>query len=213
MLWAVKSIEHVNWVAGELQAGVTRLQCRGVEVSLRVFVTGTEDVGSSRIAGRGIEVPVGCTCECSTGQACECTVGLPRYEDIALGAQGEPQGSPRNSAGSLRHSSAGSQRGTAEGNGILDREHPSSSSGSSSSPNRSPSPLLNGSLDNVTISTGRPAIREILRELVDTAQGEVGVAVCGPLGMGVATRRAVAGLQGKGAEVGGLFLHVEGFAW
>jgi ferric-chelate reductase len=46
------------------------------------------------------------------------------------------------------------------------------------------------------------------------AEGETGVAVCGPLGLSTAVRMTVASLTGrKTTDVHGIYLHVEGFSW
>jgi ferric-chelate reductase len=63
---------------------------------------------------------------------------------------------------------------------------------------------------NTTIQAGRPNIHAILAELQSRATGEMGVAVCGPVGLAASTRRSVASLQGKQR---GIYLHAESFGW
>lgn len=67
------------------------------------------------------------------------------------------------------------------------------------------------SLDFVSIERGRPAFRPLLAALVAQAEGETGVAVCGPLGLSADVRMAVAGLSATCGQ--GIYLHVEGFGW
>ncbi|KAJ5684889.1 uncharacterized protein N7477_001234 [Penicillium maclennaniae] len=69
-----------------------------------------------------------------------------------------------------------------------------------------------------TISSGRPALKVLLWDLLDHAQGETGVAVCGPSGLVSNVRNTVATVseqrgssKGTGAE--GVYLHAESFAW
>ncbi|KAI9815133.1 MAG: hypothetical protein M1827_002976 [Pycnora praestabilis] len=75
------------------------------------------------------------------------------------------------------------------------------------------------SLSNIaTISSGRPDLESLLWALLDTAEGETGVAVCGPLGLSSNMRRIVASVsnqravhKGTGAE--GIYLHAESYGW
>lgn len=57
---------------------------------------------------------------------------------------------------------------------------------------------------------GRPEIHTLIAEAQERAGTEIGVAVCGPLGMTCATRRAVAGLE-QGDR--GIYLHTESFGF
>jgi hypothetical protein len=61
-----------------------------------------------------------------------------------------------------------------------------------------------------TIQSGRPDLKEIIKEAQGKADGEIGVAVCGPVELTAETRRVVAGLEGKG---GSIYLHAESFGW
>ncbi|KAK0869765.1 ferric-chelate reductase Frp1 [Friedmanniomyces endolithicus] len=60
-----------------------------------------------------------------------------------------------------------------------------------------------------TVVTGRPAMKAIVPDLALQAQGELGVAVCGPLGLSTAVRNTVAVSMVKRP----IYLHVEGFGW
>jgi ferric-chelate reductase len=69
-----------------------------------------------------------------------------------------------------------------------------------------------------TFQSGRPDIYSMLWELLEEAEGETGVAVCGPLGLNSDVRTKVvrcsderAVHKGTGAE--GIYLHSECFAW
>ena len=61
-----------------------------------------------------------------------------------------------------------------------------------------------------TIQSGRPDLKEIIKEAQGKADGEIGVAVCGPVELTAETRRVVAGLDWKG---GSIYLHAESFGW
>jgi hypothetical protein len=65
-----------------------------------------------------------------------------------------------------------------------------------------------------SIEPGRPAFGPMMADIVARADGETGVAVCGPLGLSTAVRRTVAGLiSRKRPAEQGIYLHVEGFSW
>ena len=64
--------------------------------------------------------------------------------------------------------------------------------------------------------SGRPQIREILTDMLENADGESGVAVCGPVGLNSAVRNSVVRLSDeraihKGTGAQGCYLHVESF--
>lgn len=61
-----------------------------------------------------------------------------------------------------------------------------------------------------TMQAGRPDLKRVIREAQEKAEGELGVAVCGPVGLTAETRRVVACFEGKGR---GIYLHVESFGW
>jgi ferric-chelate reductase len=70
----------------------------------------------------------------------------------------------------------------------------------------------------LAVHSGRPDIKSLLWKLLEQANGEIGVGVCGPLGLSSGVRNIVATAsdargvhKGTGAE--GIYLHVECFGW
>jgi hypothetical protein len=66
--------------------------------------------------------------------------------------------------------------------------------------------------------SGRPDFYELLWELLEKAEGEAGVAVCGPLGLNSDVRRTVVRCSDeraihKGTGAQGIYLHAECFGW
>ena len=66
--------------------------------------------------------------------------------------------------------------------------------------------------------SGRPDFDELLWSLMDKAEGETGVAVCGPLGLNSDIRRAVVRCSDeravhKGSGAQGVYLYAECFGW
>jgi len=69
-----------------------------------------------------------------------------------------------------------------------------------------------------TLRSGRPDLKSLIWKLLDEANGETGVGVCGPLGLSSEVRTIVATAsdargvhKGTGAE--GIYIHVECFGW
>ena len=68
-------------------------------------------------------------------------------------------------------------------------------------------------LECAIFELGRPAFGSMMEGLVARAEGETGVAVCGPLGLSASVRTTVAGLEGRKGTGHGIYLHAEGFSW
>jgi ferric-chelate reductase len=69
-----------------------------------------------------------------------------------------------------------------------------------------------------TFYSGRPEFYELLWELLEQAEGETGVAVCGPLGLNTDVRKTVVRCSDeravhKGTGAQGIYLHCECFCW
>lgn len=80
------------------------------------------------------------------------------------------------------------------------------------------SPVKNSLLKCATFQSGRPDIYSIVSAVLEKAEGETGVAVCGPLGLSSKVRTTVAKLSDeravhKGSGAQGVFLHAECFGW
>lgn len=66
--------------------------------------------------------------------------------------------------------------------------------------------------------TGRPHPRSIIRHVLEQAEGESAVVVCGPRGLAADVRQSVVSLSDeravhKGTGAQGIYLHVENFGW
>ncbi|GKZ60001.1 hypothetical protein AnigIFM49718_006329 [Aspergillus niger] len=73
-------------------------------------------------------------------------------------------------------------------------------------------------LPNLTVLSGRPHARTIIRKVLEKAEGESAVVVCGPRGLSDDVRRSVVCLSDeravhKGTGAQGIYLHVEQFGW
>ena len=167
MVWSVKGISHTKCVLGELEAALGRLQAAGIEIQLKVFITGDINFSSSNLSPPG---PGGSQIETAATQSCCYSPESEQYGTVPIDGAHSRHGSARKAT-------------------------------------------LDSCLDCATTEYGRPDIQRILTELSNKAAGEMGVAVCGPLGMNAATRRAVAKLQSHKSGSQSIYLHVEGFSW
>ena len=202
-IWMIKNTEWAVWVVDELQAAVESLQRVGIEVTVQINVTCdpsfTEAAEDTRQCG--------CDCDVRLGPCC-CETGL-EVEDEA-----DATPAPSNEA-SLTDAEANASTPTPEKSDTISRV------ASTSIVTRTVSPiaLLRARLAPFsTLTSGRPDIRSILWAALDNAQGETGVAVCGPAALNKAVRNTVTTVsdqrgasKGTGAE--GVYLHCEGYEW
>ncbi|EAS27433.1 metalloreductase [Coccidioides immitis RS] len=70
----------------------------------------------------------------------------------------------------------------------------------------------------ITIRSGRPDTRTIIRSILEQAEGESGVVACGPKGLNADVRRSVVSLSDeravhKGTGAQGIYLHVEEYGF
>ncbi|GKZ29400.1 hypothetical protein AbraIFM66950_004673 [Aspergillus brasiliensis] len=91
----------------------------------------------------------------------------------------------------------------------------STESGSATDPDTKPTQKT---LPNLNILSGRPHARTIIRKVLEKAEGESAVVVCGPRGLSDDVRRSVVYLSDeravhKGTGAQGIYLHVEQFGW
>lgn len=88
-----------------------------------------------------------------------------------------------------------------------------------SAPDVSSRPSPQGSLHtNIALLSGRPHLRTVIRKVLEQAEGESAVVVCGPSGMNHDVRRATVGLSderaaGRGTGALGVWFWNEGFGW
>ncbi|KAK5702691.1 ferric-chelate reductase Frp1 [Elasticomyces elasticus] len=188
-VWCVKQHDRAKWVNNELVAAVEKLSRAGIETSVLIYATCDESLTESNA-----EVKLcGCNCDKSQGPCC-CTA--PGDDDTA---------SEEGSTKAVAQAASPTQ---------ISEKDPDSAIISVS---RKEIVVKRPWLPCADFCSGRPMLRQTLTELLDGADGESGVAVCGPIGMGAEVRRAVVGLSDeraihKGSGAQGCYLHVESFS-
>lgn len=81
-----------------------------------------------------------------------------------------------------------------------------------------PEPTVMKSQPHIPTFSGRPHPKTIIRKVLEQAEGESAVVVCGPRGLTDDVRRSVVSLSDeravhKGTGAQGIYLHVENFGW
>ncbi|MCJ1415586.1 hypothetical protein MMC32_001918 [Xylographa parallela] len=204
-VWMIKNTEWAIWIVNELQAAVESLHRVGIEVTVHINVTCdpsfTEAAEDTRECG--------CDCDVRLGPCC-CETGLEAQHDEEDDITPAP----------TQEASFSDEKAKPSTTSI---EQPNTISLQSSATilNRSVSPMavLRSRLASFsTLTSGRPDLHSILWAALDNAQGETGVAVCGPAALNKAVRNTAASVsdqrgasKGTGAE--GVYLHCEGYEW
>ena len=189
-IWIVKNTSWTSWTASELTSASEALRAAGIELSIRIHVT-CDDNFTTGDENENREC--GCACDKSLGPCCCVNVE-------------EDSNSIREIVGEKGVSLDG-QKDTRIN--IRPRSNTSSS-------------LSSGKKSRIlpcaTFQSGRPDFYPLLWDLLERAEGETGVAVCGPLGLSSDVRRTVircsderAVHKGTGAQ--GIYLHAECFGW
>jgi ferric-chelate reductase len=192
----VKKVSWTTWISDELIAAVRDLQEKGIEVKVTIYVT-CDDSFTYLPAGNADS---GCTCKTS----CNCC-DTPTTGSNTTGAKETSHDDITSFSTSDK-----AEVKTAITSITTTAISPTSSRGAAIAENQN--------LPFAAFVCGRPDMTELVWELANQAEGEMGIFACGPLGMSTEIRRTVARVSddravhmGTGAE--GIYLHVESFAW
>ena len=200
-IWVVKNATWTSWVAEELSSSFFKLHAVGIEVEIKVFVT-CDDPFTHESEGKENS---GCQCDKSLGPCC-CI---------------RPAEKPGNEEVSRSTSDASAEQVDEKSEGADSRTDITAAPAytvTQSAPccaNRTTADPLHGI---VAFKPGRPPVYDLIWEALDKAQGETGVATCGPLGLNAAVRTTVAKISDeramhKGGSGQGMYMHAEGFCW
>lgn len=187
-LWIVKNTSWTSWTASELTSASKALHAAGIELSIQVNVT----CDTKFTTGEEDESKeCGCECDKSAGPCC------------CISADDTPNVDEATNEKALSSEKNGDDEVAVR----VRSQSLSIKSGTKSS-----------ILPCATFHSGRPDIYAMLWDILEQAEGETGVAVCGPLGLSSDVRRTVvrcsderAVHKGSGAE--GIYLHSECFGW
>jgi ferric-chelate reductase len=198
-IWIVKKRAWTSWVTEELQGAFKQLQGAGIEVTINIFVT-CDDLFTDSSTGK--EKECGCECDKSLGPCC-C---------VSLSDEDDEDGSTHNVT---IHAESPKR---IEQDLYIESVNSSSSkfkSSRSDATGRKPGKFTESGLSScVTFHSGRPSLYSTLCTLTEKAKGEMGVGVCGPMGLSASVRTTVARISDdraihKGSGAQGICLHVE----
>lgn len=189
-IWIIKSMSWTTWVKDELVSAVEKAKAAGIEVVVRIFVTCDDSMTNG--TSEATDKECGCQCDKSLGPCCCTTVD---DDDDDVEEEIKPTDNPS--------SQVQDQKTRAK-----------TSVPTSSGSEKKPSTLST----LATFTSGRPSFHPILWDLADRAEGEMGIATCGPMGLSTSIRNTVAKLSDeravhKGTGAQGIYLHVESFCW
>lgn len=193
-IWIVKNSSWTSWVSEELVSAFTVVRASGIEVAFKIFITCDETLADSTDSA----TKSGCKCAKSTGPCC-CTRIVEPDQDVHTPPTVETQvGQEKEEATTTNVASTAS---SISSNGQKSRRNPPISLSSCA-----------------TIESGRPSFQRLLSDYADQAEGEMGIAVCGPIGLSTTVRNIVARLSDeravhKGTGAQGIYLHTECFGW
>lgn len=188
-LWIVKNTSWTAWISSELTSAAATLREAGIELSIQIHVTCDDNFTIGDVDQSSPE----CDCECDKSLGPCCCINVDEEND--------------------------SQRETVNEKGqSVDRKEVQINV----KPRSLSSSLKTGQKSRVfpcaEFHSGRPDFYALLWSLLENADGETGVAVCGPLGLNSDVRRTVVRCSDeravhKGTGAQGVYLHAECFGW
>jgi ferric-chelate reductase len=187
-IWIVKNTSWTNWISKELQSAFEMLREAGIEIEIKIFVT-CDDNFTSLTDGDLTTKEMCCDCDKSLGPCCCIVPESPRSSDTITPTASKSEVDEKAIQTTVK--SASSISSVAGSGRALARSN---------------------------FQSGRPDFEPLLWNLLEQAEGETAVGVCGPTGLNACIRTTVAKAcddravhKGTGAQ--GVYLHVEGFGW
>jgi hypothetical protein len=188
-LWIVKNTSWTSWISSELTSAAAALRAVGIELCIQVHVT----CDDSFTTGDEYQSSLVCDCECDKSLGPCCCVHVDEGND------------------SIRE--IVDEKGQSVDSKDIQINAKSRSQSSS---------LKSGKKTRVLpcaqFHSGRPDFYELIWGLLENAEGETGIAVCGPLGLNSDMRKTVVRCSDeravhKGSGAQGVYLHAECFGW
>ena len=203
-VWVVKNISWTSWISNELISAFQMLRDAGIDIGIRVFVT----CDATYTESSNVAIRTGCQCDESLGPCC-CT--------RTTAAADAKNTSEMDSSSS--HNSTSLKEEPKIAFIESQRLSPLSAPNASCCNRKEERSNTSNTLPSCAkFRSGRPDIFELLWQFLDQAEGETGVAVCGPLGLNATVKTTVAKISDeravhKGTGAQGIYLHAEGFCW
>lgn len=237
-VWVIKSRAHLSWFEEQLQAALATVdECRRNqpdlprEIKMSIYVTCDEALEpSATTIDRTLCSQAQATTPSSVIAETHDEKGTAhKEENVTVQPVSSSSSTSRQQAtnGCLPNSGCCCTNRVEDEDEITEEQHRCTCSGNAASPSidsnqqitdekatSNVSPIQNG----ISILSGRPQPRTIIRKVLEKAEGESAVVVCGPRGLSDDVRRSVVCLSDeravhKGTGAQGIYLHVESFGW
>ncbi|KAF2083307.1 hypothetical protein K490DRAFT_19076, partial [Saccharata proteae CBS 121410] len=204
-VWVVKSRDQLTWFSEQLSnvmsdAKSLRIDNHDVDVEMSLYVTCDSSFTDEQKTLLAEEKPAGA---CGINSTCCCT-GTVENEDDAI--------SP-----AVCTCNCGSSTLTASVYDLNPKPAPDSTHSPSSAP-VTPATAVSTLSPAISVFSGRPQPKNIVRKVLEQALGESAVVVCGPAGLVDDVRNTVVQLSDeraihKGTGAQGVYLHTEAFGY
>ena len=197
-VWCVKDVNWTTWCANEISSSYGKLNAVGIQVDVSVYVTCADAFTDQSNAPK----ECGCACDKSLGPCCCVAVD----EDPDAAKPGYDTIEPAIVTVSNR---VGDEKVTGRSTAST-ATVPSVESGKAAQHRLQALPCA-------AFYSGRPEVTGLLTNLLNGADGESGVAVCGSIAMSTEVRNTIVRLSDeraihKGSGAQGCYLHVESFS-
>ena len=205
-VWVIKNTSWTSWISTELCTAFKELREAGIEIEIKIFVTCDDAFTQEPRIG---DEKTGCQCDKSLGPCC-CVRGAEAANGVDLTSRNDSDIPADKIVEEVKS------------DGIISAPAvPSAASAPVYSPSQG-APCCKSKRDTLSsiaaFKPGRPPIYELIWDILERAEGETGIATCGPLGLNATVRTTVARISDeravhKGTGAQGIYLHTEGFAW
>ena len=202
-VWVVKNSSWTSWISEELSGAFTQLRASGIDVEIKIFVTCDDAFTESSDTAR----KAGCQCDKSLGPCCCVRNSLPPTVDAVTEKE-------------RRQDSASSSGQDEKSTTIptITATIPPPNPPCCNNKKKQQTSTIPTTASFATLISGRPPVYDLLWNVLERAEGETGMAVCGPLGLNATVRTTVARISDeravhKGSGAQGVYLHAEGFCW
>lgn len=208
-VWVVKNSAWTSWFSEELSSASAQLRASGVDVEIRIFVTC--DGAFTKSSDTNTET-TGCQCDKALGPCCCARDSpLPATNDAKT-----TKSSKKNLSRALSSASTLDKKPTASIIETITTEMPTPKTSCNNNKQATNTSSSISSPLAPFFHSGRPPIDDLIRNALNLATGETGIAVCGPPGLNAAVRTAAARISDdravhKGSGAQGVYVHAEGF--
>lgn len=232
-VWVIRSRAHLSWFDSQLQTALAAVdKCRRIqpdlirEVEMSIYITCDEALEPSTI-NRTICSQAQTTTPSIVETHDEKGTITQKEDNVKVQLVSSSSSSNQPATGCLPNGGCCCCTNRVEDEDEITEQHRCTCSGHAAVPT---SPVIENNVDEkaipevpsmqntIPILSGRPHPQTIIRKILEKAEGESAVVVCGPRGLSDDARRSVVSLSDeravhKGTGAQGIYLHVESFGW